>query len=84
VIEVSNWFEEKSGPADVWVGIQTYKVDMTPEAEGQFSDGGHIIPLNAEELRKDTEDILKTNCTGVVYFRHGIGEFPDLNDLWEK
>ncbi len=84
VIEVSNWFEEKSGPADVWVGIQTYKVNMTPEASGQFSDGGHIIPLTAEELLSDCKDILKTNCTGIVYFRHGIGEYPDISDLWKK
>ena len=84
VIEVSNWFEEKSGPADVWVGIQTYKVNMTPEASGQFSDGGHIIPLTAEEMLSDCQDILKTNCTGVVYFRHGIGEYPDITDLWKK
>ena len=84
VIEVSNWFEEKSGPADVWVGIQTYKVNMTPEASGQFSDGGHIIPLTAEEMLSDCKDILKTNCTGIVYFRHGIGEYPDISDLWKK
>lgn len=84
VIEVSNWFEENSGPADVWVGIQTYKVNLADETTGQFSDGGRIIPLNAEELLSDCKDLLGTNCTGVVLFRHGIGEFPDVNDLWER
>ena len=83
VYEVTNWFEERSGEAEVWVGIQTYKVNLTPEAEGEFSDGGHIIPLTAEELRSDMEDLKNTNATGVVLFRHGLGDFPDVNDLWD-
>ncbi len=84
VTEVSNWFEEKSGPADVWVGIQTYKVNLTPEASGEFSDGSHIIPLTAEEMLSDCKDIRNTNATGVVLFRHGIGDFPDLNGFWDE
>ena len=74
VYEVSNWFEENSDQADVWVGIQTYTSNL---------ENGDVIPMDAEGILSDCKDITNTNCTGVVLFRHGIGEFPDLNDLWK-
>ena len=74
VHEVSNWFEENSDQADVWVGIQTYTSNL---------ENGDVIPMDAEGILSDCKDITNTNCTGVVLFRHGIGEFPDLNDLWK-
>lgn len=73
VIEVSNWFVEKGAPAEVWVGIQTYSVNL--EDEG-------VIPLTEEQLLSDCKDVANTNATGLVLFRHGLGEFPDVNELW--
>lgn len=75
VTEVTNWFEENSDQADVWAGIQTYNVDL---------ETGEPISRNAEGLLSDCKDIKKhTNATGVVLFRYGLGEFPDLNGFWE-
>ena len=74
VQEITNWFEANSDQADVWVGIQTYSVDM---------ETGNPVALNAEQLLSDCEDVTKTNGTGVVLFRHGLGEFPDVNKLWK-
>lgn len=71
---ITNWFEANSDQADVWVGIQTYSVDM---------ETGNPVALNAEQLLSDCEDVTKTNGTGVVLFRHGLGEFPDVNKLWK-
>jgi hypothetical protein len=44
---------------------------------------GNPVALNAEQLLSDCEDVTKTNGTGVVLFRHGLGEFPDVNKLWK-
>lgn len=74
VNEVTNWFEENSDQADVWVGIQTYSVDL---------ETGEPISLDAEQLLSDCKDITNTNATGVVLFRYGLGDFPDLTDLWK-
>jgi hypothetical protein len=80
VNEVSNWFVEKAaGNAEVWVGIQTYTVDLEKVEEGE-----HVIAMNAEQLKSDCIDVTNTNATGVVLFRYGIGDFPDVNDLWTK
>jgi hypothetical protein len=80
VNEVTNWFVEKAAEnAEVWVGIQTYTVDLEKVDEGE-----HVIAMNAEQLKADCVDVTNTNATGLVLFRHGIGDFPDVNDLWEK
>jgi uncharacterized lipoprotein YddW (UPF0748 family) len=79
VNEVTNWFVEKAaGNAEVWVGIQTYTVDLEKVEEGE-----HVIPMDAEHLKAACVDVTNTNANGVVLFRHGIGDFPDLNDLWK-
>ena len=74
VYEVSNYFVEKGAPAEVWVGIQTYTSDVKDDS---------ITPMDAERMYKDCIDVTNTNATGLVLFRHGIGEFPDVNDLWK-
>lgn len=74
VYEVSNWFVEKGAPAEVWVGIQTYTSDVKDDS---------ITPMDAERMYKDCIDVTNTKATGLVLFRHGIGEFPDVNDLWK-
>ncbi len=74
VYEVTDWFEANSDQADVWVGIQTYSVNL---------EDGSVIPLDKEQLLSDCEDLKNTNATGVVLFRHGLGDFPDLNGFWK-
>jgi hypothetical protein len=74
VNEVTNWFEANSDQAEVWVGIQTYSVNL---------ENGEPISLDAEQLLSDCKDITNTNATGVVLFRYGLGDFPDVNDLWK-
>ena len=75
VEEVCNWFSDNSGGAEVWAGIQTYTLDLTRENESP-------IPMDAEHIYNDCVDIMNTKADGVVLFRHGIGEFPDLNNLF--
>lgn len=74
VEEVCNWFSDNSGGAEVWAGIQTYTLDLTRQIESP-------IPMDAEHIYNDCVDIMNTKADGIVLFRHGIGEFPDVNNL---
>jgi hypothetical protein len=38
--------------------------------------------MGPDEIRADSEVIRSTKCSGVVLFRYALGEFPDVNDLW--
>ena len=37
--------------------------------------------MDAEHIYNDCVDIMNTKADGIVLFRHGIGEFPDVNNL---
>lgn len=60
--------------AQVWAGIQTYK--HKPGSED-------VIGSPADVIRADAEVIRNTKSSGVVLFRYALGDFPDLNDLWD-
>jgi hypothetical protein len=74
VEEVTKWFLENSGGAEVWVGIQTYTVN---------NEDNSPIPMDAEGILSDCTDIKNFGADGVALFRHGLGEFPDLNTFWD-
>ena len=77
VEEVCNWFVANSGGAQVWAGIQTYTLDLTRTNE-------HPIEMCADSILADCKDIVNTNAHGIVLFRHGLGEFPDVHGLWDS
>lgn len=77
VEEVCNWFVANSGGAQVWAGIQTYTLDLTRTNE-------HPIEMCADSILADCKDIVNTNAHGIVLFRHGLGEFPDVHGLWDN
>ncbi len=71
---VADHFAAKGAPAKVWAGLTTY-VD---------TDEQKVVPMDAEGIYTDCEMMMKeTNAEGVVLFRYGLGELPDLNPLSE-
>ena len=70
---VADHFATKGAPAKVWAGLTTYE---DTEAE-------HVVPMNAERILQDCRMFTdSTKAEGVVLFRYGLGELPDLNGLW--
>lgn len=69
-LESAKWFVEHAGKAQVWAGTTTY-------------DGGENIvkPLSAETIAKDCESFRGTGVKGVVLFRFGLGEIPQMPKL---
>lgn len=61
--------------AQVWAGITTYDYVLGTET---------VQGLTPEKIRADAEVFLSTNCTGLVLFRYALGDFPDVNDLWNN
>lgn len=61
--------------AQVWAGITTYDYVYGTET---------VSGLEPSEIRADAEVFLDTNCTGLVLFRYALGDFPDVNDLWDN
>lgn len=72
--KVADWFAEKGAPAQVWAGTTTYR---NPEKGGEED----VIPMSADEILKDCRDFNGTKATGIVLFRYGLGEIPDLHNL---
>jgi hypothetical protein len=64
---------ENKGDAQVWVGIQTYAVNLEDKSP---------IPLSSEEILSECELIKGAGAEGVVLFRHGLGTLPDLKEFW--
>lgn len=60
--------------AQVWPGVQTYK--HKPNSED-------VVGMDAAGVLADAQAVKDTPCTGIVYFRFALGEFPDVNDFWE-
>ena len=63
----------QASDAQVWAGIQTYT---------HLPGSQDVKGMSASEIRADSEVIRSTKCSGVVMFRYALGEFPDVNDLW--
>ena len=56
----------------VWAGITTYEYQ-----------GESVKSLPAETIREDADLFAnETDCSGLVLFRYALGDFPDVNDLW--
>jgi hypothetical protein len=70
---VADHFATKGAPAKVWAGLTTYEDTETE----------HVVPMNAERILQDCRMFTdSTKAEGVVLFRYGLGELPDLNELW--
>ena len=63
----------QASDAQVWAGIQTYT---------HLPGSQDVKGMGPAEIRADAEVIRSTKCSGVVLFRYALGEFPDVNDLW--
>ena len=69
---VADHFATKGAPAKVWAGLTTYEDTETE----------HVVPMNAERILQDCRMFTdSTKAEGVVLFRYGLGELPDLNEL---
>lgn len=65
--KVAAHFAEKGKPAQVWAGTTTYN-----------GDDGNVKPMNAKDIMVDCRTFIGTGAKGVVFFRFGLGEIPDM------
>ena len=72
--KMSRLFTENTN-AQIWAGITTYDYVYGTET---------VQGLQPAQIRSDAEVFLDTNCSGLVLFRYALGDFPDVNDLWEN
>lgn len=72
-VNVANHFATKGAPAKVWAGLTTY----------EDTDSASTVPMSASKIRNDCELFVDSKAEGVVLFRYGLGEIPDLNGIWE-
>ena len=68
---MTDYFVTNAGKAEVWAGTQTYRYTS-----------GNATGLPQEQLRNDCEDFTQSKAVGLFLFRYGLGNFPDVNDLW--
>ena len=69
---VADHFATKGAPARVWAGLTTY-VD---------TDTTKVVPMDAESILRDCRMFIdSTMAEGVVLFRYGLGDLPDLHEL---
>ena len=72
---VADHFATKGAPAKVWAGLTTY-VDTETEK---------VVPMDADGILRDCRMFRdSTMAEGVVLFRYGLGDLPDLNELKTK
>lgn len=69
----ANKFADNRGGAECWAGTTTYK-----------GNDSKVYPMNAEDIRKDCNVYKDSRAKGVVLFRYGIGEFPDMTDYFNQ
>lgn len=80
-VRVANHFAEKGKPAVVWAGTTTYR--DRPDAGD--ADDDTPIPMTPEQMLADCQEFAnESEAVGVVLFRYGLGEFPDLHGLWDN
>lgn len=60
IVSTCQWYAEKSEPAAVWCGLQTYNSDDDP------------TPLSASEMNADVEACIDGGLPAVAYFRYGL------------
>lgn len=69
---VADHFATKGAPAKVWAGLTTY----------EDTDSTQAVAMDADRIREDCRVFRDSSLAeGVVLFRYGIGELPDLNSL---
>ena len=69
---VADHFATKGSPAKVWAGLTTY----------YDTDTTKVVPMTAEEILSDCRMMLDSSMAeGIVLFRYGLGDIPDLNQL---
>lgn len=73
-VKVANHFATKGAPAKVWAGMTTY----------YDTDTTKVVPMTAEQIRHDCELFTGTQAEGIVLFRYGLGDLPDLHGLWDN
>ena len=72
---VADHFATKGAPAKVWAGLTTY----------EDTDSLKVVPMDAERIREDCRMFADSSmATGVVLFRYGLGDLPDLHGLWNE
>ena len=72
---VADHFATKGAPAKVWAGLTTY----------EDTDTALVVQMNAEKILRDCRMFAdSTKAEGVVLFRYGLGELPDLHDIWKE
>lgn len=62
-----------TGGAECWAGTTTYT----------GNDSG-VSPMDAEGILKDCNVYKGTNVKGIVLFRYGLGEFPDIKEYFNQ
>lgn len=65
---------QNSAGKPVWVGIQTYSVNLEDNSP---------VPLDADGILSECDLIRQAGAEGVVFFRHGLGTIPDMDGFWE-
>ena len=74
VSELTSWFVQNSAGKPVWVGVQTYSVNLEDNSP---------VPLDADGILSECDLIRQAGAEGVVFFRHGLGTIPDMDGFWE-
>jgi uncharacterized lipoprotein YddW (UPF0748 family) len=71
-VMVANHFATKGAPAKVWAGLTTY----------YDTDTTKVVPMNAGQILHDCQMMLDSSMAqGIVLFRYGLGDLPDLHEL---
>ena len=69
---VADHFATKGAPAKVWAGLTTY----------EDTDSAQAVPMDAARILEDCRIFRdSTLAEGIVLFRYGLGELPDLHSL---
>lgn len=66
-------FADNTGGAECWAGLTTYR-----------GDDNKVYPMDAEGILKDCEAFSGSGAKGLVLFRYGLGDFPDMNEYLNK
>ena len=69
--KMASMFAGNNGIAECWAGMQTYEYP-----------GGKIAGLSASRIQSDIDVFKDTKAKGIVLFRYGYGDFPDVNNAW--
>lgn len=74
-LSAADHFATRGAPAKVWAGITTYEDNDTTQ----------VVPMSAQKIRNDARMFVRrSKASGVVLFRYGLGELPDLHGIKEE